>query len=315
MRREHRRVVQAAGLSASPISEYTMDVMWKKDNVCGFLVVHLIAGLSCLPWFFSGTGVGLLIAGCFVFGACGINLGYHRLLTHRSLSCPLWLEHTFAVLAVCSAQDSPPHWVAVHRRHHQFADEEQDPHSPLKSFFWAHMGWLLVKVDEMRRGPLMERYATDILRDPLYAWLDRRSNWLKIALGSWLAYFVAGFGVAALSGVPVLDAVQFGSSLLIWGAVLRTVVVWHSTWAVNSVTHVWGYRNYETADVSRNNVIIGFLVSGEGWHNNHHADPRSARHGHKWWELDVTWLIIRSLMALGLATDVVRPVPMDNRKY
>lgn len=290
-----------------------MDVMWKKDNVCGFLVVHLIAGLTCLPWFFSGTGVGLLIAGCFVFGACGINLGYHRLLTHRSLSCPLWLEHAFAILAVCSAQDSPPHWVAVHRRHHQFADEEQDPHSPLKSFFWAHMGWLLVKEDDMRRGPLMERYAKDILRDPLYAWLDRRSNWLKIALVSWLAYFVAGFGVAALSGVRVLDAVQFGSSLLVWGAALRTVVVWHSTWAVNSVTHVWGYRNYETSDVSRNNVIIGFLVSGEGWHNNHHADPRSARHGHKWWELDVTWLMIRSLMVLGLATDVVRPVPTRGR--
>jgi fatty-acid desaturase len=286
---------------------------WKKDNVCGFLVVHAIAGLACLPSLFSGTGVALFIAGCFVFGACGINLGYHRLLTHRSLSCPLWLEHTFAILAVCSAQDSPPHWVAVHRRHHQFADEEQDPHSPLRSFLWAHMGWLLVKVDDMRRGPLMERYARDIVRDPLYAWLDRRNNWLKIALVSWLGYFVAGVGVATLSGLPVRDAVRFGSSLLVWGAALRTVVVWHSTWAVNSVTHVWGYRNYETPDVSRNNVIVGFLVSGEGWHNNHHADPRSARHGHKWWELDVTWLMIRALMAAGLASDVVRPVPMRGR--
>ena len=105
----------------------------------------------------------------------------------------------------------------------------------------------------------------------------------------------------------MLDAVQFGLSLLIWGAVLRTVVVWHLTWSVNSVTHIWGYRNYETDEDSRNNILVGLISNGEGWHNNHHADPRSARHGRRWWELDTTYLTIRFLAWLGLASDVVTP--------
>jgi fatty-acid desaturase len=147
------------------------------------------------------------------------------------------------------------------------------------------------------------------LRDPFYAWLEQHNNWIKIALLCWLGYFVVGFGVAWLSGASVSDATQFGLSLFIWGAVLRTVVVWHLTWSVNSVTHIWGYRNYDTPDRSRNNVIVALLVSGEGWHNNHHADPSSARQGHKWWELDLVWLAIRLLMLLGLAKDVALPSP------
>ena len=103
------------------------------------------------------------------------------------------------------------------------------------------------------------------------------------------------------------QAIRFGFSLLVWGIFVRTVVHWHLTWAVNSVSHLWGYRNYETSDGSRNNAFVGILIGGEGWHNNHHADPRSARHGHKWWELDISWLTIRSLMAIGLARDVVMP--------
>ena len=287
----------------------------KKDNVYGFLIIHLIAGLAVFPWFFSWTGVVLLVAGLFVFGMLGINLCFHRLLTHRSFSCPLWLERSLATLAVCSVQDSPPHWVAAHRKHHQFADEEQDPHSPLVSFFWAHMGWLLVKVDDMKRGPLIERYAKDISRDRYYAWLERRSNWLKVALLSWLGFFAAGFTVVALSGGSFAEAAQFGLSLFIWGGVLRTVVVWHITWLVNSATHVWGYRNYNTPDVSRNNMLIALLTSGEGWHNNHHANSRSARHGHKWWELDLTWLTIRLLMLLGLAKNVALPSPILADKF
>ena len=281
----------------------------KSDLVYAFLVCHLIAALAFFPWFFSWTGVVLLVVGCYVFGAIGINLCFHRLITHRSFSCPRWLEHAFVVIAVCSVQDLPAHWAAVHRRHHHFADDERDPHSPLVSFFWAHMGWLLVKTDDMKRGPLMERYAKDLLRDPFYAWLERHNNWLKIALLCWLGYFVVGFGIALLSGASVPAAAQFGLSLFIWGAVLRTVVVWHLTWSVNSVTHIWGYRNYDTPDLSRNNWIVALLVSGEGWHNNHHADPSSARQGHKWWELDLVWLAIRLLMALGLAKDVALPSP------
>jgi sn-1 stearoyl-lipid 9-desaturase len=287
----------------------TRPVRWKRNRIAAFALIHLVAALAFLPWFFSWTGVILLGAGLFVFGTLGINLCYHRLLTHRGFACPLWLEHMVALLGVCSLQDSPPHWVAAHRRHHQFADEVDDPHSPIAGFLWAHMGWLLVKTDDMSRAPLIERYAKDIIRDSFYAWIEQRKNWMKIAFGLWLGYFAAGFAVMALSGHSPSDAAQFGLSLLVWGGALRTVVGWHITWSVNSVTHIWGYRNYATADVSRNNAWIAFVAAGEGWHNNHHADSRSARHGHEWWEFDLTWMVIRLLMLLGLAWDVAMPSP------
>jgi fatty-acid desaturase len=290
-------------------------VRWKKDNVAGFLFIHLLAALAFLPWFFSWTALALFAAGIVVFGCVGINLCYHRLLTHRSFSCPLWLERGLAILATCSAQDSPPHWVAVHRQHHQFADEDQDPHSPLKSFFWAHMGWLLMKTEEMRRHTLIERYAKDIARDPFYAWIERHNNWTKIVLFTWLGFFAVGFAVVSLPGGSLPDAAQFGLSLLIWGGALRTVFVWHTTWSVNSLSHVWGYRNYSTPDDSRNNALVALLAFGEGWHNNHHADCRSARHGHMWWEVDPTWLAIRSLMLLGLAKKVALPSPALAAKF
>ena len=124
---------------------------------------------------------------------------------------------------------------------------------------------------------------------------------------SWILFFAAGFIAELLLGGSTLEALQFGLSLLVWGVFLRTVLVWHNTWSVNSVTHMWGYRNYETDELSRNNLLVGYLSAGEGWHNNHHADPRSARHGHMWWEIDLTWLTIRLLAALGLARRVVTP--------
>jgi fatty-acid desaturase len=290
-------------------------VKLRRDNIIAFVVIHLIAALALLPWFFSRTGVVLLFTGIYVFGMLGINLGFHRLLTHRGFTCPLWLERALVLLGTCSVQDSPPHWVAAHRKHHQYADDEKDPHSPIAGFFWAHMGWLLARVEDMKRGPLIDRYARDVMRDPLYAWIERRKNWMKIALISWILYFVAGFAAALLMGETAERAVQFGLSLFVWGGVLRTVVVWHLTWSVNSVSHVWGYRNYDTPDVSRNNALIGYFVAGEGWHNNHHADPTSARHGHQWWEFDLTWMMIRFLMLVGLAKNVALPSPALAMKY
>jgi stearoyl-CoA desaturase (delta-9 desaturase) len=281
----------------------------KTDVFIGFVVCHVLAALALFPWFFSWTGVVLLAVGMYVFGILGVNLGFHRLITHRGFSCPLWLEHTFALLGTCCLQFSPAFWVAVHRRHHHYSDGEQDPHSPLKSFFWGHFGWLLTRTDDMKSRPMIERYAKDVMRDPLYALLERRKNWINLTLASWLAFFAAGFAAAAWSGASMPDAAQFGTSLLIWGGALRTVLVWHTTWSVNSVTHLWGYRNYDTPDGSRNNPIIGILAGGEGWHNNHHADPTSARHGHKWWEFDLAWQAIRVLMWLGLATKVAQPSP------
>jgi fatty-acid desaturase len=292
---------------ALPVSVLPPRIAWAYAN--GVIGYHLAALLAFLPWFFSWTGLVLAIVGLYVFGMLGINLCYHRLLTHRGLVCPKWLEHSFAILAVCCAQDTPARWVAVHRRHHQHADEQPDPHSPLVNFFWGHMGWILIENDDLRRLGIYDRYAKDILRDKFYARLERQGWWMWIVVLSWAVFFLGGLLAALLSGASVSEAFQFGASVLVWGVFVRTIVTWHITWSVNSVTHRWGYRNYDTDEGSRNNMFVGLMSSGEGWHNNHHADPRSARHGHRWWELDVTWLTIRLLMLAGLAKNVVVPSP------
>ncbi len=268
---------------------------------------HAIALTALLPWLFSWTGVGLMVAGIYVFGSLGINLCYHRLLTHRGLSCPVWVEHSLAILGVCCMQDTPARWVAVHRRHHQYSDERDDPHSPHVNLFWGHMGWMLVRNRDLGRQEIYARFAKDILRDPFYKRLETSALYPTIIVGSWFAFFAAGYLAALLAGQGASHAVQFGLSLLIWGVFVRTVLVWHITWSVNSIAHRWGYRNYDTADRSRNNGIVALLAAGEGWHNNHHADPRSASHGHRWWEFDLTFLIVRGMEKAGLATSVVRP--------
>lgn len=294
--------VESVGSGVTPV---VRRIDWL--NVVGISSYHLLAALAFFPWFFSWTGVALMAAGIYVFGTLGINLCYHRLLTHRGFVCPKWLEHTLAILAVCSFQDTPARWVAVHRRHHEHADDEPDPHSPLISFLWAHVGWLLVTSPDMERMQIYSRYAKDIVRDPFYKWLDRPGVYLGFILGSWVAFYFAGLIGALAFGAALDEAVQFGLSLLVWGVFVRTVIVWHITWSVNSVTHMWGYRSYETGEESRNNILIGLISNGEGWHNNHHHDPRSARHGFEWWELDVTYLSLRLLALLGLAEKIAEP--------
>jgi len=270
---------------------------------------HILALLALVPWLFSWTGVALAIVGLYVFGSLGISLCYHRLLAHRGFRVPKWLEHTFAVLGFCCLQDSPARWVAIHRRHHEHADEQPDPHSPLVNFFWGHTGWILVENGELSRLGLFDRYARDILRDPFYKRLERNLWRVWIILLSWTVFFFGGLAASLSMGGSVAEATQFGLSLLVWGVFVRTVVVWHQTWAVNSITHMWGYRNYATDESSRNNLLVGYFSNGEGWHNNHHADPRSAKFGHRWWEIDTTWLTIRLLGMLGLARDVAMPNP------
>jgi len=242
-------------------------------------------------------------------GSLGISLCYHRLLTHRGFRCAKWLEHGLAILGFCAVQDTPARWVAVHRRHHQHADEQPDPHSPLVSFLWSHVGWIVMQNEELNRLGIYERYAKDLLQDRFYKRLERHGSQLSIILLQATLFFVTGFFAELAFGATLIAAFQFGSSLVIWGLFVRTVVVWHQTWAVNSVTHLWGYRNYATDEGSRNHPIVGYFSNGEGWHNNHHADPRSAKYGHRWWEVDTTWLFIRLLVLLGLAWDVVMPDP------
>ncbi len=300
----------ARALEPEPLrraSHHSTQIDW--FYVFAVVGVHLLALLAFLPWFFSWTGLLLVPLGMYLFGTVGTCVGFHRLLTHRSFSCPRWLERTFVLLGTCCMMESPPYWTAVHRQHHQFTDEERDPHSPLKSFFWSHFGWYMIRVDPQWRAELLQRYAKDVMRDPLYAFLERNHNWLGLLVISWVAFFGAGWGIALALGAPMTDALQFGASILVWGVFVRTVEVFQATMCVNSITHLWGYRNYNTKDNSKNNFCIAILTTGEGWHNNHHADPRSARHGHFWWELDIAWLTIRALGRIGLAWDVSIPSP------
>jgi fatty-acid desaturase len=269
-------------------------------------VVHLLALAALAPSLFSWTGLLLFLVGVPLYGQ-GINLVYHRLLAHRSFAVPKWLERAFVLGSLCSLEDTPARWVATHRFHHTHSDQPDDPHSPLTAFLWAHVGWLLVWNPRVHGLANYEKYARDVLEDRFYMRLEKGWLWAGIYVAHAILYFAAGAAAVLLGGGEPAAAVQFGASLVVWGVLLRTVVVWHITWSVNSVTHLFGYRNFETDENSRNNWLVGLLAAGEGWHNNHHHDPASASTRRRWWEVDVTYAAIWLLERLGLASDVVRP--------
>jgi fatty-acid desaturase len=288
---------------------------WDWFAVGSIAVYHLLVLLAFLPWFFSWTGLVLAVLGLYLFGTLGINLCYHRILTHKGLNVPKWLERTFATLGVCCLQDTPGRWIAMHRLHHQYSDQQRDPHSPLVTLLWGHIGWIFAKNRDTAAMAQYARYARDILKDPYYLALEKRDLWLVwINLAQWLVYFVGGVAAGWIMYGKLAPAVQFGLSVWLWGVIVRTVVVWHITWSVNSLTHRWGYQSYDTGDNSRNNWFVGWVSNGEGWHNNHHADPMAAAHGHKWWEIDVTWRTVQILEWIGLAKNVVRPKVWEEAK-
>ncbi len=290
---------------ALPAAVQPIQIAW--GYVASVAAVHLLSLLVLVPWLFSWTGVATFLICTPLFGMLGINIGYHRLLTHKGFVCPKWLERTFALLAVCCLQDAPARWVAIHRLHHQHSDKQSDPHSPLVNFLWGYMGWVMVWHREHNNILFFEQYARDILRDPLYLYLERKLMWLWVYIGHAGVFLMAGLVIGRISGGNWLTGLQLGLSLLVWGVFLRTVYQWHLTWSVNAIAHLRGYRNYETEDSSRNHWLMGFLAYGDGWHNNHHADQRAAAHGHRWWEFDTAYCFIRALEFVGLAKNVIRP--------
>jgi stearoyl-CoA desaturase (delta-9 desaturase) len=189
--------------------------------------------------------------------------------------------------------------------HHQHSDEPADPHSPRKSFFWSHMGWILNYDPALYNLFTYDRYARDLFQDRFYKWLERPRVYRAVQWAQSSAFVLVGALVGALLTGSAWGALHLGLSWLVWGVFVRTVAVWHITWSVNSVTHLWGYRNFDTKDDSRNNWLVGLVSNGEGWHNNHHADPRSAAHGQHWFEPDVSYMTIRALERAGLAWDVI----------
>ena len=286
-------------------------------------MLHVLALLALVPWLFSWTGVILCVLGIHFYGCLGINLCYHRMLTHRSLRVPKWFERVLVFISLCCFQDTPVKWVANHRMHHLHSDEQPDRHSPLVTFAWGHFDWLLKYNTATRNASTYQKYARDILEDPLYFYLERNYLATLVYVLHTFAYFLVGFGVGWALGGNAMAGLQFGLSLWVWGAILRTVAVWHITWSVNSLTHLFGYRNYETSDNSRNNWFVAMIATGEGWHNNHHHDQAAATVQHRWWEFDLTYYHIVVFKWLGLVTHIVppahqrranRPPPPGNRQ-
>jgi stearoyl-CoA desaturase (delta-9 desaturase) len=218
-------------------------------------------------------------------GGFGIGMGYHRLLTHRGYKTSKWMEYLLTICATLTLEGGPIFWVATHRMHHQNTDKEGDPHSPNDGGLWAHVGWLLTGETKHSGSAELNPYVPDLRKDKFHVWISR---W------HWIPITVLGIALLVFGGWPYL----------FWGIFFRTVIGLHSTWLVNSATHMWGSRRFATSDTSRNSFWVALLTFGEGWHNNHHAHPQSSRHGLAWYEFDPNWYGISVLRIFGLAWDV-----------
>ena len=258
-------------------------------NIFFIITLHLLVLLS-IPFFsWSAFGVALLLL--FTISPIGVTLTYHRLLSHRAFKVPKWLEYTLATFGALSAQGPVLLWVAEHRLHHRYSDDSRDPHDSNRGFFYAHIGHLLYHKEFEDNREEWLKYVPDLANQPYYHFLNK--YWYVIAL----------------SLFPVLYA-WGGWPFVMWGGFVRIVMMLHITWFVNSAAHFWGYRNFDTDDNSKNNWWVALLASGEGWHNNHHAQPNCAAHGRMWWEFDITYIFICLLEAVGLATQVKKPAPI-----
>lgn len=289
-------------------------------------VVVPILGLAAaviLLWGVAFSWVYLAILGAmYVATGLGVTVGYHRFFTHRSFKAPRWVAVVMAALGSMAVEGPMLEWVATHRKHHQHSDTDGDPHSPhthghglwnfFRGVFHAHTGWMLTaggdrarrraRGDDAPTHPVgmkatLARYVKDLEREPSYRWMSKTFPlWAVVGL---LIPALLG-GLLTLSWTGVLLG-------FLWGGLVRVLLLHHVTWSINSVCHIWGTRPYRSNDHSRNNAIFGVLALGEGWHNNHHAFPASARHGLRWWQLDVSYIVILIMERLGMASDVRTP--------
>jgi len=251
----------------------------------------------------------VMLVVAWMISGMGITIGFHRLLTHASFETYRPIRALFMFFGALSVEGSPLVWCAVHRRHHALSDHPGDPHSPhlhgdglwgkIKGFWYGHCGWLLTHAWS---SPDMKRYVPDLLQERLLVFVDRMYYlWvlMSLAIPGVIGYFITGGWDGALMGV-------------VWGGLVRIFLGHHITWSINSICHIFGQRQYQTADRSTNNMLCALLGFGEGWHNNHHAFPTSARHGLSWWQFDTSWLVILTMKKLGLAWNV--KVPSDRAK-
>ena len=260
-----------------------------KLNTLTFGVILLMhVGAIAAPFFFTWTNLIVTVVVYWMAVSWGIGMGYHRLHTHRGYRVPKWLEYFLAFCGTLALEGGPIYWVAAHRCHHQHSDTDLDPHTPRHGGFWAHMGWIIFGKSMHSDTALAGKYAPDLRKERFYRVLSEW-HWIPLTLLGLVTLIFGGIG------------------MLLWVVPLRIVVGLHTTWLVNSATHMWGSRRFQTKDDSRNLWWVALITFGEGWHNNHHAHPVSARHGMAWYELDISYLQIRLLEKLGLAKAVYAP--------
>ncbi|MDP9347366.1 MAG: fatty acid desaturase [Actinomycetota bacterium] len=275
------------------------------------VVVPFLAFIAAVVLLWGGLVSGrdlAIFAVMYAFVGFGVTIGFHRLLTHRSFTAPAGVRALLAILGSMSVQGAVIHWVADHRKHHAFTDEEGDPHSPhtqggegwrgvLSGMWHAHTGWLF----EDGQRTSARRFAPDLKNDPAIRFVDRY----------FLLWVVLGLAIPFAAGFAIGGTLTAGLTALLWGGLVRVFVLHHATWSVNSVCHMYGTRPFVTDDESRNNWVVALVSLGEGWHHNHHAFPTSARHGLQGRQFDPSYMIIKGMEKVGLASGLKQPKPAE----
>lgn len=268
-------------------------------RILPFILLHL----ACFTVFFVGFSATALIIAVLLYALrmFAITGFYHRYFAHKAFKTSRFVQFIFAFMAASSAQRGPLWWASHHRHHHANSDKPDDSHSPVqRGFFWSHISWFLTNKNFNSKNERVK----DLLVYPELKFLDR----FDVIAPLFLAASLYALGAALEIYAPHLQT--SGLQLLVWGFVISTVVLYHMTFTVNSLAHVWGKRRFNTSDQSRNNSLIALLTLGEGWHNNHHHFPSAARQGFYWWEIDLTYYGLKILSALGLIWDL-RKVPAE----
>jgi stearoyl-CoA desaturase (Delta-9 desaturase) len=283
-------------------------IKWQRRTMLVITILPLVALVFAVVqvWGWGITGRDIAIAaGFYVLSGLGITVGFHRLLTHKSFDAPPWVRAFWAFAGSLAIQGSAIDWVATHRRHHAYSDEDGDPHSPhleaadgirgiLRGLWHAHLGWMFLP-----SGTQAETWAPDLLEEPAIVRINRAFPWLiLVSLGG--PALIGGLWAGSLAGAV---------TAFVWGGLIRMFLLHHVTWSINSICHFYGTRPFASRDQSRNNLWLALLSFGESWHNAHHAFPASARHGLRWWEIDVSWITIRAMQVVGLAKNIKLPSP------
>jgi stearoyl-CoA desaturase (Delta-9 desaturase) len=270
------------------------------------ILPYILVHLACLGAFWTGVSTTAVLVAviAYVVRMFAITGFYHRYFSHRSFKTSRAGQFIFGLLGASAVQRGPVWWAAHHRHHHANSDRESDVHSPAQHGFWrSHVGWFLTVKGYMPDFQL----ARDLLKFPELRWLDRFDLFVPIALGVGMFFL----GVGLHHWAPQLGT--NGWQMLVWGFFISTVVCWHATYTINSLSHVIGRQRYRTGDTSRNNWFLAILTLGEGWHNNHHYYPNSVRQGFYWWEYDITYYLLKVMSWLGIIWDL-KPVPVSVRE-